>query len=279
MMKFFISVYIFFSVFSHAQEAKILTDFSISSQPYSHNVFAKSNLNIYYQLKFTKDIRSLQNARETLCILQIGDSYSKFCEMNTLKKDSLSEKFSRRETVGKIEMNKLLEYNSIFPIVILKSNIQGKIVYQNQVVRKYEYEEKQPELKWKIQNDSKKILNYNCKKAVTHYRGRDFIAWYTSEIPVNNGPYVFEGLPGIILEIEDSERKYEFVAVGIDKKPIDIYLRNENNILKVTREKFREIQKNYHDNPGAFHGKIYDSDGSQIKVRSKAIPYSPLELE
>jgi len=277
-MKFLFSILIFCSALVLAQ-TKILGDFSMKPSSYSAEVFEKSNFNIYYQFKFLKDIKLSQNPREGLCVLQIGENYSKFSDVKILKIDSLFEKFSHFDNNGAKEMNQLLIHKPLWEMESLKSSADKKIIYQKKYKTKYQYEEQQPEFTWQLHNDSKKILNYNCKRATVKYRGREYIAWYASEIPVNNGPYVFEGLPGLILEIEDSNNKYHFTAVGIDKKPMDIYLRNDKEILKISREKFREVEKTYHDNPGAFHGKALNEDGSPIITKSKPLHYDPFELE
>lgn len=279
MLKVFISILIFCSALISAQQTKILGDFSMKASSYSAKVFEKSNLNIYYQFKFLKDAKISENLREGLCVLQIGENYSKFSDTKTLQKDSLFEKFSHLKSVGGKEMNQLFMYNPLWSMESLKSGADKKITYQKRYKTKYEYEEIQPELKWQLHNESKKILDYSCKKATVKYRGREFVAWYTTEVPINNGPYVFEGLPGLILELKDSQNKYHFTAVGIDKKPMDIYLRNDKEILKISRVKFREVEKIYHDNPGAFHGKAINEDGSPIVVKSKPFLYDPFELE
>jgi GLPGLI family protein len=279
MLKVFISVLIFCTALISAQQTKILGDFSMKASSYSAKVFEKSHLNIYYQFKFLKDAKISQNPREGLCVLQIGENYSKFSDTKTLQRDSIFEKFSHLESVGAKEMNQLFMYDPLWNMESLKLVADKRITYQKRYKTKYEYEELQPEFKWQLHNESKKILDYSCKKATVKYRGREFIAWYTTEVPINNGPYVFEGLPGLILEIEDSQNKYNFTAVGIDKKPMDIYLRNDKEILKISRAKFREVEKTYHDNPGAFHGKAISEDGSPIVVRSKPFLYDPFELE
>lgn len=264
--------------YSFGQSAQFPIGFSMKSDSYSASEYERSNLNIFYEFRFAHDSKFPQNFRESKCILQVGKEYSKFSDINILKKDSLAESFSRMDQVGGKEVNLLLKYNELWSLVSLKSKTLRKVIHQKRIRANYEFEESQPILNWDLKNDSKKVLGYNCKKALVSYRGRNFIAWYTSEIPINDGPYIFGGLPGLILEIEDSEKKYKFIAVGIDKKTMDIYLRNDKSILKVTREKFREVQKNYHDNPGAFHGKAYNADGSAISPKS-TIPYDPFELE
>ncbi|MDF1695516.1 MAG: GLPGLI family protein [Saprospiraceae bacterium] len=55
------------------------------------------------------------------------------------------------------------------------------------------------ELNWKITNEQKEISGYNCKKAHLEENPGVYV-WFTPEIAVNAGPYVFFGLPGLVLE-------------------------------------------------------------------------------
>ena len=58
---------------------------------------------------------------------------------------------------------------------------------------------------WKLNNDTKKIGNFNCQKATIKFRGRNYTAWFTNEIPVRYGPWKFQGLSGLILEVYDDD--------------------------------------------------------------------------
>ena len=57
---------------------------------------------------------------------------------------------------------------------------------------------------------------YKCKKATTNFRGRDYIAWFSEDIPINDGPFKFNGLPGLIVEIYDTEAKYSWIIKSIN---------------------------------------------------------------
>lgn len=59
--------------------------------------------------------------------------------------------------------------------------------------------------RWELKNESKLIDSFLCYKAETIFRGRNYIAWYTPSIPLADGPWKFNGLPGLIMEIQDSE--------------------------------------------------------------------------
>lgn len=72
-----------------------------------------------------------------------------------------------------------------------------------------------PTLNWNLNyGDEKKIGSLLCKKATTHYRGRDYTAWYALEIPLAYGPYKFHGLPGLIASISDSSNTFSWIIAS-----------------------------------------------------------------
>lgn len=70
-------------------------------------------------------------------------------------------------------------------------------------------------LDWQLLNEVKTINNFKCNKAVVNFRGRTFIAWYTTEIPISAGPWKLHGLPGLILEAADIDNLYTWYATNI----------------------------------------------------------------
>lgn len=70
-------------------------------------------------------------------------------------------------------------------------------------------------IKWEILNEFKKINIYNCQKAIGDFRGREYIVWFTSDIPISLGPWKLNGLPGLILEAVDSQNMFQFYAEKI----------------------------------------------------------------
>jgi len=262
-----------------AQNTTFPDNFTLQAPKYQVKAYGKSNLNIYYQVKFSNNIDIPESKKETLCILQLDNNYSKFSDYKSIQQDSISEKFSHQERIGGKEINQLLKAKEIWTSVVFKNKLIDSLIIQDKAKDRYQYEEKIPVFKWSMSGENKIILGYECKKAKTQYRGREYTAWYTDKIPVNNGPYVFGGLPGLILLIEDDKKHFQFEAVAVNQKPNDIYVRNDKSIYKVTRDKFRNVLQSYHDNPGFFHGKAYNIDGSQMSVKSNPLPYNPIELE
>ena len=125
------------------------------------------------------------------------------------------------------------------------------------------------------------ILGYPCHKATTHFRGRDYVAWYTEEIPYPYGPYKFGGLPGLITCIYDTQREHIYTLVGFEKAPALDYIYYGNGRRKPTegtREEVNKLQRQFHEQPNLFKSDlITPAPGTKINRQPK--PYNPIELE
>lgn len=101
---------------------------------------------------------------------------------------------------------------------IVKKTAEGIItVYDEWAMETGVYTEPFDEMKWTIVEDStKKVLDYECILAETDYHGRRWKAWFTPEIPVQDGPWKFHGLPGLILLAETEGAPFRFEATGIE---------------------------------------------------------------
>jgi GLPGLI family protein len=81
---------------------------------------------------------------------------------------------------------------------------------------------------WKLYpKDEKLISGYKCYKAGLTWRGRNYTAYYTPEIPLPFGPFKFKGLPGLIISLETSShgQNHSWIVSSI-KSPYTI----ESNI-------------------------------------------------
>ena len=134
---------------------------------------------------------------------------------------------------------------------------------------------------WKILEDTLTVAGYLCQKATCRFRGRNYTAWFAMDIPIQNGPWKFGGLPGLILKAYDSDKLYMFECVKIEsfkkKHPIKIH-NYYNSFEKTNRQKLHKflerIYADYYNMAGLIVTRL---DGTPI-LREK-IPYNPLELE
>lgn len=110
-------------------------------------------------------------------------------------------------------------------------------------LKNYSYELKGDLLSWKMLKGSKKILGYNCQKAEARHRGRLWTAWFTAAIPLQEGPWFFRGLPGLVLEVTDSQNHFKFEAQAVKKEALPITF-SVDKTIKTTKA---EIEKIYAD--------------------------------
>lgn len=69
---------------------------------------------------------------------------------------------------------------------------------------------------WVLSDEEKEIEGYLCRKATARYLGRDWTIWYTEEIPLQNGPWLLWGAPGLIVDAHDAEDLFAFRFTGAE---------------------------------------------------------------
>ncbi|MGY8915618.1 MAG: GLPGLI family protein, partial [Flavobacteriales bacterium] len=147
---------------------------------------------------------------------------------------------------------------------------QGRYLVKNDLFGKiFLVDDKLAKLDWKLGGESKQIGKYTAFKATAYKtikrpnmraifrRGEDnddnkeeefiekeieIIAWYTPDIPVNQGPGEYWGLPGLILEVNDDVTIIlctKLVLNPTDKKEIMA----PNKGKKVTQEEYDQLSK------------------------------------
>lgn len=110
----------------------------------------------------------------------------------------------------------------------LKDNQTQTLKIREFIFRKvYITEEKIPAIKWTIVSERKKIGKFNCQKATTSFRGREYEAWFCSDIPLSIGPWKLQGLPGAILE---ARSKDGIVAFELEKVEIPKDVQTQLNL-------------------------------------------------
>ncbi|MFA5848585.1 MAG: GLPGLI family protein [Bacteroidales bacterium] len=112
----------------------------------------------------------------------------------------------------------------------------------------YLYEEAMERQNWELLKDTAVIENYKCLKAKCRFRGREWIAWYTPDIPMIEGPWKLWGLPGLILKAEDAKGEFSFVCKGISllvkKKAILLPVEaSKNKYIKTEGRTFMQIKR------------------------------------
>ncbi|MDH6252206.1 GLPGLI family protein [Chryseobacterium sp. H1D6B] len=196
----------------------------------------------YYTLDFKID--TADTYKRDLLVLQINKDDNVF----------LSNEFITVDSINSVKKVKEYPYPVFKDIIIWNKKSASFDYIKNLSLNYYKYNSKK-DLKWQLTNEKKKIGNFEVQKAFTEYSGRKWTAWFCNEIPLSYGPYVFYGLPGLILELYDDKKDFKFSFVKNKNYP------EENNSLKmidnltqpilltIKEPEWKQIQKNYYDSP------------------------------
>lgn len=126
---------------------------------------------------------------------------------------------------------------------------------------------------WTMVSDSvATILGHECFLATCHLGGRDWSAWYTTDIPLSYGPYKFSGLPGLVLRAYDSERAYTFDCMGMEevKGNVPITWSFDDYEPVTWKELYKAFGAGFQLPGGAnVNVKMYDKDGNEITGDAK----------
>ncbi len=108
------------------------------------------------------------------------------------------------------------------------------------------YEEPIPTFSWKLMEGDTLIIGYTCYKAVSQFRGRTWTAWYTLDLPFDNGPWKMGGLPGLILAATESKNEFSFIATGIEQLQSTATISFQpNRYERLSPEKFQRLLTDY----------------------------------
>ena len=157
-----------------------------------------------------------------------------------------------------------------------EKNEVNKYIFVPFVEPKYTIKIKE-NLTWNITNEKSKVGKFDCQKAETNYGGRKWIAWFTNEIPIQDGPYIFRGLPGLIVDISDEKSDYNF-KLGEVRNFLwkEFYL--ENSQKEISWNEYSKLLRNFYSDPFAMINKSditsYDDSGNIIKTDFKEMKES-----
>ena len=239
----------------------------------------KADVTVYYA--FNADDIKDENTYIDLGWLQVGKTYTKYASYfvahsdSTYKpvliKNSAGESgYAQRKFGGKFP-SYWSEYQ--FDEIYIKDNqlTEYAIIPMNLERECCQYTEEYPLQQWELTDELQTIQGYSCQKATCHWRGRDYEAWFTSEIPIRRGPWKFGGLPGLIVKISDAKKEYDFELVKLERVQRPILQWNFSGFKKVTREQMLKLQKKINVN---WVRVLTSEAGPEFKDH----PYSPMEL-
>ncbi len=224
-------------------------------------IFSQSN-RFFYEYKFISDSTDKADIKKEIMLLDIDKNGSNYYSQDKFVSDSTSKadlekqlklspnniNINRREKPGQVSYKVTKQYPDFKTYLFTRISSDS-----------YKIEEDQkPE--WKILQDKQKIGAYNTQKATTNFGGREWTAWFSTDLPFQDGPYKFYGLPGLIVKIEDKTGSHSMTLVG--NKTIAIAAEKETELpqgvqiygmggkdVEITENQFKKAWKSYVNDP------------------------------
>lgn len=248
----------------------VLTD----SQVYPCMYLDTAIIRVNYSYAFLRDTVSGYTEKGT-GILEIGRKYSKYSDKVFFSADSTvrsSNGTNYSRLIEGAEVNQLTMMEVFIHNLVSDEWIcTGRVVTQD-----FLYNDNTSGMIWNISDSVSTVSGYKAVLARCTFRGRDYTAWFTTEIPVSAGPWKFSGLPGLILSVEDTEGHFVFNAESVYNTSGKIYL-TEYMYLKTKREKYMEAKTLLETRPVVAQQRYLVNSSVEIEPSRKGLKiYRPL---
>ncbi|MEI7487685.1 MAG: GLPGLI family protein [Chryseobacterium sp.] len=218
---------------------------------FMQNIYAQAN-RFVYQVTMKPDAANKNDIKTENAYLDISAEKSMFYSENRLKRDSIMQKNFQSGGARGFNRDQMDGLKSIINYSIEKDKTNQKTFFKDRIGRdNYSYEEDRP-LSWKILPETTKIGEYKVQKAETDFGGRKWMAWFTTDLPYQDGPCKFTGLPGLIVKVEDAQGDYSFDLMK-NYKIADFPTMNQfGNTIKVKRADYLKQQEKDKTDPMSF---------------------------
>ncbi len=208
------------------------------------SLLRSQNYKIFYHLDFVKDTLIHHHDKRNMVIWINNDDFI-FCSDELLKTDS-SYSYHKEKIY--------LSPDEIEFMVLKKRTAVHKYYFAD--MQLYRTNEKFQPLIWEIKKQTKYVNGLVCQLATVRYEGRNWEAWFSKNHPAIFGPYLFHGLPGVIVELYDTKRHYMFSLQKIEneKKKISESIFEESNsafqkAVTVNQNQLQKVYLSYYSDP------------------------------
>ena len=246
-------------------------------------VLDTATLEVSYRMEWLRR-PDREKPMQDLLLLQAGGKVTKFFSYKTLQRDSLL-----RITPAEQVLANVGNFKGGLEAVVFQNYPAGEMTCTDKISRdNMLYTEPLPEIEWTLRDGTREVIGYDCRRATCRFRGRDYEAWYTEELPLATGPWKFHGLPGLILAVNDTGDDggiIRFEATGIRRAEVPVTMA-DLNYLKTSRKKFLATERKFMTDPIGYMQAnsniritVRNEDGTPRAGADLLREYKPLETE
>ena len=227
------------------------------------------NYRVSYKLTYKLDSTDLESSKSEIMWLFANNESSLFLSRGAALKDSMSVNVSVADIGSERWKSRIKAAKTDFKYKVFKNKPENKLGYGIKLMDdKLYYSEDIDKIQWEIQNEAKEIAGYQVQKATTNFAGRDYIAWFTPEIPLSDGPYKFAGLPGLIVEIRDTDDEYIFEFTGFEElaDPLE-YEIVPKGFKEVKKKELLDLLSTYLKDPISYINNYVGASGKTVSIK------------
>ncbi|MFS4416496.1 GLPGLI family protein [Maribacter sp. 2307ULW6-5] len=228
----------------------IILSVTISFAQGSEGADAAVKYQFKYRLTHQADSADVNSLESEEMLLLVGDDISKFQSLGAHLRDSITRNMNK-ENLNSLNLMNLMGSvpKTKFKEIVYKDRTKDKITYRERIFKdNFEYQDSLSLFNWEIKGDVRNINGYDCRKATTAFAGRQYEAWYAPEIPISDGPYKFNGLPGLIVKIQDADHHYLYELIELKKVPRKTIALNKEDHIVTTKSEFYRVKKEFYNN-------------------------------
>jgi len=233
---------------------------------------------VTYSFTFSPDSLNPENKNEVDVVLFIGSSISLYQCLNSFNREQFLagsrnlDEFKQRARQGP---------TSTFPTKIFKNYPQGMIITTDRIMQdSFIFREELNQFQWEISNQTTKIGNFKAQKATVEFGGRSWVAWFTTEIPISDGPHKFNGLPGLILKLYDTRNHFVFDYNSIKKPEVPLIIELQKlRYIETTKANFRRAREAFRQSViNETFELITDPNSRRVAAQNMRRRNNPIEL-
>lgn len=233
----------------------------------------------FYEFSY-KPNKDSSRVEKELTILDVTKQKSIYRDYLSVSQDSMIESnIEKMKATGiQIDLSKLLK-NPKFMYKVQKSYPSYETSYTDLILSDFISYPETGKINWKI-SDEKGVSTfekYKIQKATATAWGRNWTAWFTPDIPIQDGPYKFYGLPGLIVKIEDQDKNFSWQLAGIknlekyNELSLNERLKNKQALV-VNKNKFTQMFAEFKTSPLAqIRGKYTSEQLNQTDEGGKTL--------
>jgi len=209
------------------------------------------NKRFIYEYKFIPDSTNVSDIKTEMMFLDTSKDGSKYYSYTVFNSDSTMKVDLQKQlaATGSINVRSDMRKGDVRYSVTKTYPDYKTNIHRRLSMDAYSISEDR-KINWKISSEKEKIGEWNAQKAEADFAGRHWTAWFSTEIPIQDGPYKFQGLPGLIVKIEDKTGSHKMELRGIKNITgnIDVNVFEAKEIA-VNSKQFQKVIKEYENDP------------------------------